>query len=84
VASDQLVAILVAYAGDESRVLDLTVWNKAAALYHSSLSALPIGTLIAVTGYRVKFWNGDYEGSVNMTNPRGRLFIVSERTFSLE
>jgi len=56
----------------------VSVWNLAAAWYHAALQRVPLGTIVAVMGYRMRVYRGDYEASLNDKSPVGRIFMLRE------
>jgi len=63
---------------DGSRYVDIVVWNGAAAQWHAALQALPLGSAVAVVGYRTKVLNNKIEVSLNAQGPAGHVLTVSE------
>jgi hypothetical protein len=67
-------------AVDQSRYVDIVAWNGAVPQVFNQLRNLPLGTLVAVTNYRVKAYNGQYEVALNADKPHGRVLLLTERT----
>lgn len=60
--------------------LEIVAWNEVAAFYHATLAALPLGTPIAISGYRMKVYNSRFEASLNVEHPRARIYRITDGT----
>jgi len=67
-------------AADETTTLKVSCWNGACTQFFTPLDALPLGTLVAITGYKLKrdLTTGGVEVAVNYRGPTGRIYVLDE------